>query len=97
MEDVLELYAEPVKAWQPVVCVDERPCVLHDDTRPSSPAKSGRKARFDYEYQRNGTCILLFLWQLIKDIRKIFCSDRGGICLRWNVTSQPKQHQRVNI
>jgi hypothetical protein len=63
MEDVLELYAEPVKAWQPVVCVDERPCVLHDDTRPSSPAKPGRKARFDYEYQRNGTCILFMLFQ----------------------------------
>jgi hypothetical protein len=28
MEAVLELYAEPLKAWQPVVCFDERPCVL---------------------------------------------------------------------
>ena len=63
MEDVLELYAEPFKAWQPVVCVDERPCVLHDDTHPPVPAKPGRKARFDYEYQRNGTCNLFMLYQ----------------------------------
>lgn len=63
MEDVLELYAEPMKAWQPVVCFDERPCVLHDDTRPPTPAKPGRKARIDYEYQRNGSCNLFMLFQ----------------------------------
>jgi len=63
MEEVLELYAEPVKAWQPVVCFDERPCVLHDETRPPTSAKPGRKARIDYEYQRNGTCNLFMLFQ----------------------------------
>jgi len=63
MEDVLELYAEPFNAEQPVVCVDERPCMLHDDTRPPLPAKPGRKARFDYEYQRNGTCNLFMIYQ----------------------------------
>lgn len=63
MEDVLTLYAEPIKAWQPVVCVDERPCVLHGHTRPSAPAKPGRKARTDYEYQRNGTCNLFMCFQ----------------------------------
>jgi transposase len=63
MEDVLELYAEPVKPWQPVVCIDERPCVLHADTRPSTPAQPGQVARYDYEYQRNGTCNLFMLFQ----------------------------------
>ena len=63
MEDVLELYAEPVKAWQPVVCFDERPCVLHGDSRPALPAQPGRAARYDYEYQRNGTCNLFMLFQ----------------------------------
>lgn len=63
MEDVLALYAEPFKAWQPVVCVDERPCVLHDDARPPVAAKPERKARYDYEYQRNGTCNLFMVYQ----------------------------------
>ena len=63
MEDVLELYAEPVKPWQPVVCFDERPCVLHGDTRPSTPAQPGQAARYDYEYQRNGTCNLFMMFQ----------------------------------
>jgi hypothetical protein len=63
MEDVLELYAEPLQAEQPVVCVDERPCVLHGETRPSTQAQPGRAARYDYEYQRNGTCNLFMLFQ----------------------------------
>lgn len=63
MEDVLELYVEPLKAWQPVVCFDERPCVLHEETRPVLPVQPGRAARYDYEYQRNGTCNLFMLFQ----------------------------------
>jgi len=63
MEDVLEVYAEPVKAWQPVVCFDERPCVLHGNTRPATPAQPGQAARYDYEYQRNGTCNLFMMFQ----------------------------------
>ncbi len=63
MEDVLELYTEPVKAWQSVVCFDEHPCVLHADTRPTSPAQSGQAARYDYEYQRNGTCNQFTMFQ----------------------------------
>jgi len=59
----LEVYAEPVKAWQPVVCFDERPCVLHGNTRPATPAQPGQAARYDYEYQRNGTCNLFMMFQ----------------------------------
>jgi transposase len=63
MEDVLEVYAETYKPWQPVVCFDERPCVLHADSRPGSPAKPGQAARYDYEYQRNGNCNLFMMFQ----------------------------------
>lgn len=63
MEDVLDLYAQPVEITRPVVCVDERPCVLHADTRCPLPAQPGRAARYDYEYQRNGTCNLFMVFQ----------------------------------
>jgi hypothetical protein len=63
MEDVLELYAERLKAFQPMVCFDERPCVLHGDTHAILPVQPGRAARYDYEYQRNGTCNLFMLFQ----------------------------------
>jgi transposase len=63
MEDVLSLYAEPYKAWQPVVCFDERPCVLHGDGRPGTAASPGQAARYDYEYVRNGTANLFMMYQ----------------------------------
>lgn len=55
MEDVLTLYEKPINEKEPVVCLDERPVVLHDSTRPPTPANSGYVARKDYEYKRCGT------------------------------------------
>jgi hypothetical protein len=56
MEDVLDLYAEPYDAQRPVVCFDEVPTQLIAETRCPVPAKPGQTQRYDYEYQRNGTC-----------------------------------------
>ena len=55
MEDVLEIYERPLDPKQPVVCLDEKPVTLHADVRPPSPAKPGREARQDSEYERRGT------------------------------------------
>ena len=55
MEDVLALYEKPLLATEPVVCVDEKPVVLHADVRPPHPMRPGRIARRDCEYQRCGT------------------------------------------
>jgi hypothetical protein len=46
-----------------VICVDERPCVLHGETRPPLPAQPGRAARYDDQYQRKGTCNLFMFFQ----------------------------------
>jgi transposase len=55
MEDVLAIYEKPLTAKEPVVCVDEKPVVLHADVRSSRPMRPGRIARRDCEYQRRGT------------------------------------------
>ena len=55
MEDVLEVYERPYDPQEPVVCLDEKPVTLHADVRPASPAKPGREARRDNEYERRGT------------------------------------------
>jgi transposase len=55
MEDVLGLYEKPLSAPEPVVCIDEKPVVLHEDTCTPIPMRSGRIARRDYEYKRCGT------------------------------------------
>jgi len=55
MEDVLETYERPYNAAQPVICLDKKPVTLHADIRPAFPAKPGREARRDNEYERRGT------------------------------------------
>ena len=55
MEDVLALYEKPLSEEEPVVCIDEKPVVLHRDIRAPKPARPGHVARRDYEYKRCGT------------------------------------------
>jgi hypothetical protein len=55
MEDVLEIHERSYQSKQPVVCLDEKPVTLHADVRPASPARPGREARRDNEYERRGT------------------------------------------
>ncbi len=54
MEDVLETYERAYTPAEPVVCLDEKPVVLHADVRPPSPVTPGREARQDSEYERRG-------------------------------------------
>jgi len=55
MEDILALYEKPLNPQEPVVCVDEKPVVLHQEVRPPQPMQPGRVARRDGEYRRGGT------------------------------------------
>ena len=55
MEDVLELYAEPYDAKRPKVNFDESSKQLIKESRQPLAAQAGQPARFDYEYERNGT------------------------------------------
>ncbi|MGH9828893.1 MAG: IS630 family transposase [Blastocatellia bacterium] len=55
MEDVLKTYEKPHDSKEPVVCLDEKPVTLHAEVRAPQPAKPGREARRDNEYQRCGT------------------------------------------
>jgi DDE superfamily endonuclease len=59
MEQVLDIYERPYDPAYPVVCFDERPCQLLGDVLMPIPMKPGRVERQDYEYERNGTCVVL--------------------------------------
>jgi len=57
----LDLYQQPFDEDYPVICMDEKPYQLLDETRMPIPMKPGKPARRDSEYKRNGTCsIFLF-------------------------------------
>jgi len=76
MEDVLDLYAEPYKSWQPMVCFDERPCQLVSDTLEPLPRKPGRAKRVDYEYERQGVCNAFMLLQPLAGWREVKVTER---------------------
>lgn len=76
MEDVLDLYAEAYKAWQPVVCFDERPCQLVSDTLEPLPRKPGRAKRVDYGYERQGVCNAFMLLQPLAGWREVKVTQR---------------------
>lgn len=76
MEAVLDLYAEPYKPWQPVVCFDERPCQLVADVFEPLPRKAGRAQRIDYEYERQGVCNAFMLLQPLAGWREVKVTER---------------------
>lgn len=55
MEDVLAVYEKPYRTAEPVICLDEKPILLHANVRPGRPARPGAIARRDSEYKRCGT------------------------------------------
>src|SRR5262249_56508354 len=61
MEDVLELYAEPLDASRPVVCMDELSKELHGEVSEPIGPEPGHPAKEDYEYTRNGTANVFLL------------------------------------
>jgi hypothetical protein len=63
MEDVLDLYAEPLDPKRPQVCFDERPLQLLGDTYAPMPLQKGQARRYDYPYERQGTANLFRMVQ----------------------------------
>ena len=76
MEDVLDLYAEPHDPKRPVVCFDETSKQLVAEKRSPIPAKAGRRERFDYEYQRNGTRNLFMTCEPLAGWRHVAVTER---------------------
>jgi hypothetical protein len=66
MERVLALYAEVYDPARPVVCFDERPCVLHAEVRDPLPVRPGSEAKRDHEYVRGGSCCVLMAFEPLR-------------------------------
>jgi uncharacterized small protein (DUF1192 family) len=76
MEDILEVYHRPHDPEYPVVCLDETSKQLIAETRVPIAAKPGRPARYDYEYERNGTANLFMLFAPLEGWRHVEVTDR---------------------
>ena len=76
MEDVLAVYTRPHDPNRPLVCLDETSKQLVAETRVPIPMKAGRPARFDYEYERNGTANLFMMFAPLEGWRHVKVTDR---------------------
>lgn len=76
MEDVLELYHEPYDPLRPVVCFDEGTKQLIGETKSVLPMVPGQPMRYDYEYERHGTCNLFMLFSPLVAWRHVDVTER---------------------
>jgi len=75
MEDVLEVYTRPHDPDRPLVCLDEASKQLIVETRVPIPVKPRRPARYDYEYERNGTANLFMMFAPLEGWRHVKVTD----------------------
>lgn len=75
MEDVLDLYHEPHDPFRPVVCFDEGTKQLIGETRTPLPLQPGEPQRYDYEYERHGTCNLFMFCEPLAAWRQVEVTD----------------------
>jgi len=69
MEDVLHQYEMPYDPLNPLICFDERPCFLIGDAGGIIPMSPGKAKRYHYEYEKNGSCVLLMAFDLHRGFR----------------------------
>ncbi|MGE3268698.1 MAG: IS630 family transposase [Chloroflexota bacterium] len=76
MEDVLEVYMRPYDPKRPQICLDEASTQLIGETRTLRPTQPGRPARYDYEYERNGTANLFLVTEPLHGWRHVEVTER---------------------
>jgi hypothetical protein len=76
MEDVLDVYQRPYDPQRPLVCFDEGTKQQVKETQLPLPAKPGQLAKYDYEYERNGTSNLFMCFAPLEAWRQVKVTDR---------------------
>ena len=76
MEQVLDVYRRPYDRLNPVVCMDESPRQLIRERRVPLPARPGRTARFDYEYERRGLANVFLAVEPLSGQRMVRVTER---------------------
>jgi len=76
MEDVLDLYQQPIEESSPVICMDEKPLQLLDESRTPIPMEPRKPERQDGEYIRNGTCSIFIFTEPLAGWRHVAACER---------------------
>ena len=78
MYDLLALYAKPLRADEPVICIDEKSLQLIGHSRQPLPIAPGAPAKQDYEYVRQGTTNLFVAVEPKAGQRIVSVTDHRG-------------------
>ena len=70
MEAVLETYEKAYDSDHPVLCMDEQPVQLLNETRQAIPATEDHPERVDYEYERAGTASIFMFAEPLSGFRQ---------------------------
>jgi len=70
MEEVLETYEKAYDPVHPVLCMDEQPVQLLNETRLPIKATKEHGKRVDYEYERNGTASIFMFAEPLSGYRQ---------------------------
>ena len=76
MEQVLDIYKRPYDCRYPVVCMDESPRQLINETHTLLPGHPGRPARYDYEYERCGVCNIFMAVEPLNGARLVSVTEK---------------------
>lgn len=71
MENILDTYAQPYDEQVPVVCMDEQPVQLLQETRAPIAATENHPQRIDYEYERAGTASIFMFAEALSGWRQV--------------------------
>jgi len=100
MEDVLEVYHRPYDPRCPLVCFDEGSKQQTKETRLPLPPQPGSVAKYDYEYERNGTSNLFLFFAPLEAWRHVKVTERRtsidfAHCMRDLVDSHFPQAEKI--
>lgn len=76
MEDILEVYHRPYNPKAPMVCFDEGSKQQTKEIRTPLPTMPGALAKYDYEYERNGTSNLFIFFAPLEAWRHVEVTDQ---------------------
>ena len=76
MEQVLDVYTRPYDRRFPVLCMDEQPIQLFQETRTPIAGTKDHPRRVDYEYERAGTASIFMFTEPLSGWRFVSVRDR---------------------
>jgi hypothetical protein len=102
MEDVLEIYHQPYDPQRPLVCFDEGSRQQTKETRQPLPTRPGDVAKYDYEYERNGTSNVFMFFAPLEKWRHVKVTARRTMldfaeCMRDLVDSHFPEAEKIVV